>query len=160
MLPLEWALFIDDERMPNDFRALNKTVPIVIARTYYDAKRLLEESFKKNHPPKWISFDHDLGDKDGDGKDLANLTVELILNHSLFSSSDREKYHEKALIAIYNGALVPKVWSHSMNVVGKANIDGLFRNFDKTISSETEDWPAGDFISRDACGWSPIQPKR
>ena len=161
-LDMDWALFIDDERMPNDFRELPKTTPVFIARTYASAKKILNNSFKEFNPPSWISFDHDLGDEEGDGKDLANFTVDLIMKHSLVWVDNPQMNHMGLRVRPGHNASMPQVWSHSMNVVGKANIDGLFRNFEERMLSEEQTlyWPKGKLISRDACGWSPIQPKR
>lgn len=63
---MTYALFIDDERFPpGDGR------PWRIARTEREVANILAE----HGPPDFISFDHDLGDGEPTGYDIAHKIV-------------------------------------------------------------------------------------
>lgn len=100
-----YSVYIDDERFPK------KHPPIgdfwIICRNMSDFKRFIHFY----GIPKYISFDHDLGDKEPSGKDIANYLVEQWLDENIVFDHDFE----------YN--------IHSANSVGRENIKGLLDNF-------------------------------
>ena len=96
------ALYVDDIRNPKD-----TTRQWTIARSYTEAVNWLEEF----GVPKYMSFDHDLGD-DGTGYDLANWMVEKDIDmHGRFIPNDFE----------FN--------VHSANPVGAENIESKLNNY-------------------------------
>jgi hypothetical protein len=106
---MTWNLFIDDERFPPDDGR-----EWVIARTYGEA---LLEVFNRGFP-SYISFDHDLGENQKTGHDIAK---QLVDNDMI--SGDRESR------AAYKFAPDFGFYVHSQNPIGKANIEGLLNNY-------------------------------
>lgn len=107
-----WNLFIDDERMPTDVtwgnEAFYSTYPWTIARTIAQVQdRVNEWGF-----PAFISFDHDLGDDEPSGKDIANWLINYDMDH------DRN-----TIPADF------QFYVHSRNPVGKQNIEGLLNEY-------------------------------
>jgi hypothetical protein len=97
-----YNMFIDDERMPpgTDFW--------IIVRNFAD----VQEAVSNWGCPQQISFDHDLGDGEPTGYDIAHWLVEADMN------------------AV--GAFIPADFTfvvHSMNPIGAANIQGLLDNY-------------------------------
>lgn len=104
---MTWNLFIDDERdPPNDGREW------VVARDQFNA---LMEIFVRGMP-KYISFDHDLGENKYTGYDIVKEIVEIDMNNS------DSKYNFSENFDFY---------VHSQNPVGKANIEGLLNGYFK-----------------------------
>ena len=104
-----YNIFLDDERFPPSQKPRNYTSPVVspmllIVRCYLDFVWLIDNYGL----PKFISFDHDLGE-DKTGLDCANYLVQYCLDNDL-----------KPIF---------KWFIHSQNPIGKANIDGLLKNF-------------------------------
>ena len=66
---MAWQLFLDDERFPPDGNW-------IIARTMSVAIECCE----RMGCPNFISFDHDLGENQANGKDFANWLVEKDLD--------------------------------------------------------------------------------
>lgn len=107
---MTWNLFIDDERNPGDVTwgspELYWQFPWTIARNMRQVQSLVHEwQF-----PAFISFDHDLGDNEPTGKDIANWLIEYNLDHGTMPDD----------FAFY---------VHSRNPVGKANIEGLLNSY-------------------------------
>jgi len=115
-------LFLDDLKYPIDAYHYTKQDIFLrddweIARNYHQfVSSILEEGL-----PEFISFDHDLAD---DG----------------YLKSDSQEYAEKTgyecakwLInyCMDHNAELPKFFSHSMNPVGKENIESLLNNYIK-----------------------------
>lgn len=115
-------LFLDDIRYP--FEAYHYTKKDIflrkdwyIVRNYEQfVNRILEKGL-----PEMISFDHDLADEhylepnspefvEKTGYDCAKWLIEYCMD---------------------NDADLPKFYCHSMNPVGKQNIEGLLNNFKK-----------------------------
>lgn len=115
-------LFLDDIRYPKD--AYQYTTQDIfqrkdwhIARNYQEfVDRILEKGL-----PEMISFDHDLADEhylepnsrayvEKTGYDCAKWLVEYCMDH---------------------GLELPEYYCHSMNPVGKQNIESLLNNFKK-----------------------------
>ena len=94
-------LFIDDIRNP-------KTGHYTIARNYAEAVKFMRE----NGCPDFISFDHDLGENQPSGYDIAKWMVNKDLD--------------------MNGEFIPKKFMyevHSANPVGRENIRGLLTGY-------------------------------
>lgn len=103
-----WKMFIDDERFPVD-------ETFVIVRSVQEAKDKISELGM----PKYISFDHDLGDNVPTGADLAKWIVEKDLDNNLnYIPTDFDFY------------------VHSANPVGKKNIEGLLSQYLQYKSTE------------------------
>jgi hypothetical protein len=71
--------------------------------------------------PSYISFDHDLGDNEPTGYDIAKTIVDV----------DMEAVNEEAKL--------PKdfhFYVHSQNPIGKANIEGLLNNYLRIINAD------------------------
>ena len=117
---MTWNLFLDDERMPVDVtwapwevREKYRNEEWVIARSYGDAMvEVLNRGF-----PKFVSFDHDLGQKYS-GFDFAKQLVE----NDIISGNreSRQSYRFSTDFGFY---------VHSQNPIGKANIEGLLNNY-------------------------------
>lgn len=117
------ALFLDDIRQPRDV-LLYRSPPESelyalgnwqIVRNFQEFTDYIEQSGL----PDLISFDHDLGmDEDGgeepSGYDCAKWLVAYLLANELPT---------------------PRIRCHSQNPVGKANILGLFGNYQKHVSA-------------------------
>ena len=98
----QWDLFIDDERFPPDD---NKNWRI--ARTLDEAITLVQT----HGLPRFISFDHDLGDDTPTGHDIAQALVDLDLDGKINMPVDLDYY------------------VHSQNPVGRQNIDALLKGY-------------------------------
>lgn len=102
---MRYSLFIDDERFPpkNDGRNW------VIARDWEQVLIML----RLHGMPGYISFDHDLGEVEHDGYDIAKLLVDLDMGHDP------------------DFALPPEFsfYVHSQNPIGKANIEAYLNNY-------------------------------
>jgi len=122
MTIMAWNLFLDDERnledvtwAPWQVREKYRNEEWVIARSYGDAMiEILNRGF-----PKFVSFDHDLGDETKHtGYDVAKQLVENDI-----ISGDKESRR---------GYVFPPNFSfyvHSQNPVGKANIEAYLNNY-------------------------------
>lgn len=108
-----WNLFIDDERFPpNDGKNW------VICRT---KMQVISAIFSNNKTvANYISFDHDLGENEATGYDIAKWIVE----------NDME-----GVIAIPDNF---QFYVHSQNPIGKKNIESYLNNYLKLKKSNTE----------------------
>lgn len=103
-----WNLFIDDERFPPDDGrswqvARNKEQVLQLLRIFQEM-------------PTFISFDHDLGDGEPTGYDIAKCLVDLDLDgHLYFDVTNFDFY------------------VHSQNPVGKQNIEKYLGGYLKTL---------------------------
>lgn len=96
-------MFLDDERMPPKDRqswkiARNKTQAIILVRNY---------GF-----PHFVSFDHDLGEDEPTGYDIAKWLVELDMSGEDVTMPDDFDYYV-----------------HSQNPIGKQNIECYLDNY-------------------------------
>ncbi len=121
-------LFLDDIRSPID--AYHYTKQDVFLRNDWEIVRNYEQfvtRITETVLPEMISFDHDLADEhhlesdsqksvEKTGYDCAKWVIEYCLDHN---------------------AKLPKFFSHSMNPVGKENIERLLNNFKKNNRLET-----------------------
>jgi len=98
-----WNLFIDDERdPPND------------GRKWVVARNMLEfqlKAIEHGSMPSFISFDHDLGENQPTGYDIAKFIVECDLAGDATLPKDFDYY------------------VHSQNPIGKANIEGYIDGY-------------------------------
>lgn len=115
---MTWNLFLDDERTPEDVKWAPRPVhekyrneDWIVARNYADAMiEVLGRGF-----PKYISFDHDLGQNEKTGYDLAKSLVNKDLQGVIgYGFSGDFQYYV-----------------HSKNPIGKANIEGLLESYFK-----------------------------
>ena len=95
---IKYKLFIDDERHPigDDW---------VIVRSYIEARTVI----KILGLPKFVSFDHDLGDKEKTGMDIAKFIVDYCLDNKI---EDKIEFYV-----------------HSQNPIGAENIRSYLTNF-------------------------------
>jgi hypothetical protein len=119
---MTWNLFIDDERELKDVtwapwhvRHLYRNEEWVIVRSYGDAMvEILNRGF-----PKFVSFDHDLGDETKyTGYDLAKQLVENDIISGDQPSRQRYKFCDDFTFYV-----------HSQNPVGKQNIETYLNNY-------------------------------
>lgn len=119
---MTWNLFLDDERNLEDVtwapwhvRYMYRNEEWVIARSYGDAMiEILNRGF-----PKFVSFDHDLGDEKAyTGYDLAKQLVENDI-----ISGDKESRRE------YKFAIDFDFFVHSKNPIGKTNIESYLNSY-------------------------------
>lgn len=119
---MTWNLFLDDERnledvtwAPWQVRYMYRNEEWVVARSYGDAMiEILNRGF-----PKFISFDHDLGDETKyTGYDLAKQLVENDI-----ISGDKESRQA------YKFCIDFDFFVHSKNPIGKQNIESYLNNY-------------------------------
>lgn len=110
---MTWNLFIDDERFPpNDGRDW------VIARNIKEVKEAIAGLGFPGH----ISFDHDLGENQATGFNIARWMIDEDQNYGHVISTDLTFY------------------VHSQNPVGKENIESLMNSYLKFKSEQTEEY--------------------
>ena len=123
----KYNLFLDDFRIPSDaFNYTNNPVynieSWVIVRNYDQ----FVDYITKNDVPEIISFDHDLSDIH-----YSHQNTEIPYEEF----SEKTGYHCAKWLIYYcldNKKELPKIiLIHSMNVVGKQNIESLFKSFNK-----------------------------
>ena len=115
-----WNMFIDDERNPadatwaawhNDYA--NGFVDFVVVRNKMQVIQAIFDHDKV--APNFVSFDHDLGDGEPTGYDIARWIVD----------GDMDK-----IISIPSGF---EFYVHSQNPVGKKNIEAYLNNYLKML---------------------------
>lgn len=100
-MPLaDYKIFLDDERMPGE-----SLKDAVIVRDFWEFKRVINE----RGVPKYITFDHDLGDR-YTGKDCAEYLIAR-----LFDTPELAAEFEYDV--------------HSQNPVGAENIRAFLNNY-------------------------------
>lgn len=109
---MRWSLFLDDIRNP---KTPSPHGGWIIARSFNDALIAIE----KMGAPSYISFDHDLGENEPTGMDLAKWLVEQDMNRAVILPNDF------------------RFFVHSANTVGAANIEGLLAQYLKVKQSKT-----------------------
>lgn len=109
-------LFLDDIRPPEFVISDGKNMKIIHAKSYEKFVKYIEE----NGLPDKIYFDHDLGYAEGkSGYDCAKFLVDYCITH------------DKKL---------PKYHVHSMNPVGKENIEKLLKGYENMKRKELFDF--------------------
>lgn len=102
-------MFIDDERYPPD-----DGKRWVICRNKLDVDWYVQ----MHGIPKFISFDHDLGEDQPTGYDIAKMLVEYDLG-----TDEQDKAWHGTLREGF------QYYVHSQNPIGKANIEGLLNGY-------------------------------
>ena len=95
-------LWLDDIRDPKNF--INVDYDVVWVKTYDDFVKTVTEKM-----PLIVSFDHDLG-TDKSGYDCAKWLINYCIEKNI---------------------AVPEYNIHSANPIGRANIDSLFKSYNK-----------------------------
>ena len=103
-----YRLYLDDVRTPQQDDWVVVRTPKAFRQTILD----------KEHLPKAISLDHDLGEGLESGYDIMHWLVDLALDHDLpLEDVDLN--------------------SHSANPVGRKNIESLFESWKRSKNKET-----------------------
>lgn len=103
---MTYCMFVDDIRNPDWIYPDLDTDDWLVCRTMQEAQDVIADLGW----PNWISFDHDLGENEPTGYDLAKWLVNQDLD-------------THAMPANFDFAV------HSANPVGAANIQGLLTNY-------------------------------
>lgn len=103
---MSYVMFIDDERLPTEAQLNDGRVWLMCA-TLDDVKRTV----RKHGLPVFVSFDHDLGDNEPTGYDIAKWMVEQELR-------GLEEFPEGF-----------EFYVHSQNPIGKENIEGYLNGY-------------------------------
>lgn len=109
---MDWFLFIDDERDRRDVTWVNyvqASNPWRVARNMQAVLELID----KHGMPLYISFDHDLGENEPTGFDIAKRLVEGDMG-------DDQRLHFPPSFDFV---------VHSMNPIGKTNIEGYLGQY-------------------------------
>jgi hypothetical protein len=107
---MTWNLFLDDERFPpEDGREW------VICRNRADVVLTI----MSRGMPSYVSFDHDLGQDESTGHEIAKLIVDWDMNDRYYSLPEDFSFYV-----------------HSQNPIGKANIEGLLNNYLKVKNAD------------------------
>lgn len=121
-------LFVDDIRMPSEVAGY--IVPLNLKNIYLKQEWVIVRSYHafvqhilENGIPNMISFDHDLDGQIEAGKSAGIMTgydcAKWLIDHI-------EKYHLP----------LPVILCHSMNPVGKENIQVLFQRYREYLSGK------------------------
>jgi len=117
-IEMTWNLFIDDERMPADvtwapweIQEMYRNEEWVVARNFPQAYSIIIH----RDMPKFISFDHDLGENQQTGFYIARRLIDDALD---FPDEPHMQFPEGFAFYV-----------HSKNPIGKANIEGLLNNY-------------------------------
>ncbi len=97
---MTYKLFLDDERDPVDDEW-------IIVRTIEEAIEVIEAKGL----PSFISFDHDLGENQKTGFDLAKWIIDWDIKFDILTPENFDFY------------------VHSQNPIGKENIEGIFASY-------------------------------
>lgn len=108
---MTYKLFIDDERFPP-----NDGEEWIIARSFYDVGNILYEKGM----PEFISFDHDLGEKQKTGYDIAKYLCDLDMDFGVSPDHLSNKYSLPDNFDFY---------VHSQNPIGAENIRKYLNNY-------------------------------
>jgi hypothetical protein len=119
---MTWNLFLDDERNPEDVtwapwqvREKYRNEKWVICRNLYE----VVIAVRTRGMPSYISFDHDLGQDEPTGHDVAKHIVDWDMNDKHYPLPDNFDFYV-----------------HSQNPIGKANIEGLLNNYLRIINAD------------------------
>ena len=130
-----YNLFLDDIRQVRDCNSWIELplVSWIIVRSYKE----FTDYITKNGLPLRISYDHDLGD---DSYGVNWEEAERDGNYTKLNASLKEKsgYDCAKWLVNYcldNNLEIPEYYVHSLNPVGKLNIESLLENFKKRNKS-------------------------
>lgn len=122
---MTWNLFIDDERNPEvvvwappHILEKYRNEEWAIARNFYEVGNLLWERGQ----PSFVSFDHDLGMGEATGYDIAKYMMMLDMDSDIFDKFGK----------VYPLPTDFDYYVHSMNPVGKQNIESYLNNYLKS----------------------------
>ena len=122
---MKYNLFLDDQRFPKDVTWVKYKIPHVdwtIVRNY---KEFVDVILDKGMP-EMVSFDHDLEPDKIDG-DILNLKSCKIIRS--MTGYDCAKWLVD--YCMKDNLPFPKYYVHSMNPVGKTNIEKYIENYKK-----------------------------
>lgn len=123
-----YYLFLDDERRPSDVKWIELPLyPWTIVRSYDDFVKVIN----KNGIPAYVTFDHDLGQE---AYDEANFQKFLKFDYSKLKEKtgmDCAKFLVEKCIDL--GVPHPQYSVHSMNPIGKENIEKYIEGYNKNI---------------------------
>lgn len=126
-----YNLFLDDERRPKDVNWVDlPPVQWIIARSYADFVRLISSQGL----PENISFDHDLAD--AHYKDV--ISGKGVINYDTYT--EKTGYHCAQWLVEYcmdKKLPLPTCYIHTMNPIGKENIQSLLDSYRKSCKIET-----------------------
>lgn len=132
----DYYLFLDDVRMPHEVG--NYIYPVELRKLYRLQDWVIVRSYAEfvnqiflHGLPKVVSFDHDLADEHY-RPSMFNPDKHYSQYYSDGTFKGKTGYHAAKWMIDYiveNRLLPPIVYCHSMNPVGKENIESLFRNF-------------------------------
>lgn len=130
-------LFLDDERYPSDVTWVDDVrysqLSWVIVRSYDEFVTFIEDCGL----PEFVSFDHDLADEHY--QTLLNAVEYEVDDGDLkktFTVMENTGYTCAKWLVEYcqdNGLKFPEYVVHSMNPIGKENIEGLITNAQKVL---------------------------
>ncbi len=124
-----YRLFLDDERMPKDVKWIQLPLgPWIIVRSYDEFVKTITEK----GVPEFISFDHDLADAHYP-KSIED--AKKIIRYEDYK--EKTGFHcAKWLVefCLDNNVKLPLYVVHSMNSVGRENINSFLANFKRTQS--------------------------
>jgi len=128
----KYNLFLDDFRNPEDVYAYIKNAKYngdnwIVVRSYDEFVNQITEGFKNSEFPGLISFDHDLADEHYD----LNILYEIDYN----SYKEKTGYDCAKFIIAFCSSLnldLPDYLIHSMNTIGKLNIESLLKSYLKS----------------------------
>lgn len=125
-----YYLFLDDVRMPKSVTWVNlPLVPWEIVRNYDQ----FVSKIQSQGLPIFISFDHDLGLDHYNEAMYSDDPEDYNILYKTFS--DKTGYHCAQWVVEYcisNNLTFPDYVCHSMNPVGKRNIESYIENFRKS----------------------------
>lgn len=129
-MPQPYHLFLDDERNPRDVTWVRLPLVIwTIVRSYDDFVHVITA----RGLPAFITFDHDLAD-------IHYINFQKFLKgkasyDELYANSEEKTgFHCAKWLIEYcldNNVKLPEFTVHSMNSIGRDNIEGLLNNFKK-----------------------------
>lgn len=125
----EYKLFLDDVREP--YWVGNYILPVTIKSIYRENNWDIVRNYKEFTEfilqygvPGLISFDHDLAEEHYDSENWQDSTLGIYENETGYDCA-------KWLLSILDKYKLPlpQIICHSMNPVGKENIESLFKNY-------------------------------
>lgn len=131
----KYKIFLDDIRELKDAWAYTGFTPFlkekwIIVRNYNEFISLIESKYKENYFPEFIAFDHDLADE--------HYAPEEYWGDKYKEWSKTKNFQEKTGLdcakwlidfCMDNKIKLPEYIVHSMNPVGKKNIESLLNNY-------------------------------
>jgi len=118
---MSYYLFLDDLRNPEDVTWVNlPKVDWVVVRSYAEFRDYIES----NGFPRFISFDHDLADE--------HYVNTGYMGNSHFEKTGYDCAKWLVEVCLDSWTELPDFVVHSMNPVGKKNIEAYLNNFKRS----------------------------